>query len=59
MLDTYSIDLHDKQIDYLKEVVEEYQLNDIGKAIRCLINFSIESKEFKDNIFNEERCINC
>ena len=59
MLTTYSIDLHDKQVDYLKEVVKECQINDIGKAIRCLVNFSIESEDLKKIIFEEERCINC
>jgi len=59
MLDTYSIDLHDKQVDYLKEVVKEYQINDLGKVIRCLVNFSIESEDLKDIIFDKERCINC
>ena len=59
MLVTYSIDLHHKQVDYLKEVVKECQINDIGKAIRCLVNFSIESEYFKDIIFDVERCINC
>ena len=59
MLATYSIDLHDKQVDYLKEVVKEHQINDLGKAIRCLVNFSIESEDLKKIIFDEERCINC
>ena len=59
MLVTYSIDLHDKQVDYLKEVVKEHQINDIGKAIRCLINFSIESEKYEEDIFETERCVNC
>ena len=45
MLDTFQVDLHDIQIDYLNQMVKKHQLNDIGKAIRCLINYSIESEE--------------
>ena len=59
MLDTFQIDLHDIQIDYLNKMAKKYQLNDIGKAIRCLINHSIESEELEENIFENERCINC
>ena len=59
MLDTHQIDLHDIQINYLNQMVKKHQLNDIGKAIRCLINYSIESEELEVDIFENERCINC
>ena len=55
MIDTYQIDLHDIQIEYLNQVVEKHQLNDIGKAIRCLINYSIESYERESDIFKNKR----
>jgi hypothetical protein len=59
MLDTYQIDLHDKQVEYLNKMAEDHQLGDLGKAIRCLINYSIESKKYEEDIFDTERCINC
>ena len=59
MIDTYQIDLHDIQIEYLNQIVKKHQLNDIGKAIRCLINYSIESEKYEEEIFDTERCINC
>ena len=59
MLDTHQIDLHDIQLDYLNQIVKKHQLNDIGKAIRCLINHSINSEKLEDDIFDVERCINC
>ena len=59
MLDTYQIDLHDKQVEYLNKIVEDHQLGDLGKAIRCLINYSIESEKYEEEIFDTERCINC
>ena len=59
MLDTYQIDLHDEQVEYLKKMAEDHQLLDLGKAIRCLINFSIESEKYEEDIFEIERCVNC
>ena len=59
MLDTYQIDLHDKQVEYLKKMTEDHQLGDLGKAIRCLINYSIESEKYEEEIFENERCVNC
>ena len=40
-------------------MVEDHQLGDLGKAIRCLINYSIESEKYEEEIFDTERCINC
>ena len=59
MIDNYQIDIHDIQIEYLNQIVKKHQLNDIGKAIRCLINYSIESEKYEEEIFDTERCINC
>ena len=59
MLDTYQIDLHDKQVEYLNKVVKDHQLIDLGKAIRCLINHSINSEKLEEDIFETERCVNC
>ena len=59
MLDTYQVDLHDKQLEYLNKMADEHQLVDFGKAIRCLINYSMDSQELEGDIFEAERCINC
>ena len=59
MVDSYQIDLHDIQIDYLNQMVKKHQLNDIGKAIRCLINHSMNSEKLQEDIFEIERCVNC
>ena len=47
MIDTYQIGLHYIQIEYHNQIVKKHQLNDIGKAIRCLINHSIESEKYE------------
>ena len=59
MIDTYQIDLHDIQIEHLNQMVKKHQLNDIGKAIRCLINHSINTEKLQEDIFETERCVNC
>ena len=57
MLDTYQIDLHDKQVEYLNKIVKDHQLIDLGKAIRCLINYSIESEKYEEEIVFEETIV--
>ena len=42
MLESHQIDLHDIQVEYLNKINEKYQINDIGKTIRCLINYSLQ-----------------
>jgi hypothetical protein len=59
MLDTYQIDLHNEQLEYLNKIVESHQLIDLGKAIRCLINYSMVSEKYEEEIFDTERCVNC
>ena len=54
-----SIDLDISMIEYLQDVAQSHGLPDIGKAVRCLINFARENPDKRDEIFNEVRCIEC
>ena len=38
------VELKEFQLDYLKKIVERYDLADSGKAIRCLIDYAIEEE---------------
>ena len=44
---------------HLEEVAKKYKLPDIGKAVRCLVNYSRENPERSDEIFDEVRCVDC
>ncbi len=51
--------LTEGQREYLKDVAERFELEDEGKAIRCLINFIRESAELEEPAFSEIRCLDC
>ena len=55
----YEVELKSFQNEYLSEVAEKYDLPDIGKAIRCLIDYAIDSPDSEEEIFKFERCHSC
>jgi hypothetical protein len=46
-------------MQFMEQMVTEYQLPDVSKAIRCLINYARDAAEVRDDIFAEIRCLNC
>jgi hypothetical protein len=52
----HPIQLDAEMVEYLEEVAKTYNLPDIGKAIRCLINYVGENPDRRDEIFGEIRC---
>jgi hypothetical protein len=55
----YSIELESEKIAFLEQMVAAHGLTDIGKAIRCLINYARENPEHHEEIFAEVRCLDC
>jgi hypothetical protein len=53
------LDLESAKVQFLEEMVRKYSLADVGKAIRCLINYARENPERLDDIFAEIRCVDC
>jgi hypothetical protein len=53
------IELDSTMVAYLEEVSKKYSLPDIGKAVRCLINYARENPDRRDEIFDEVRCQGC
>jgi hypothetical protein len=56
---TRPIELDSAMVAHLEEVVQKYKLPDLGKAVRCLINYSRENPDRADEIFDEVRCVDC
>jgi hypothetical protein len=54
-----SIELDSAKVEFLEEVKTSYGLSDIGKAVRCLINYARENPEKRDEIFADVRCLEC
>lgn len=53
------IELESAKVEFLEEMVRKYSLADIGKAVRCLINYAHENPDRHDDIFGEIRCLDC
>jgi hypothetical protein len=54
-----TIELESAKLQFLDEMVAKYGLPDIGKAVRCLVNYARENPERLDEIFDEVRCADC
>jgi hypothetical protein len=54
-----AIELDSEMVAYLEDVAKKYDLPDIGKAVRCLVNYARENDGKRDEIFNEIRCTGC
>ena len=55
----HSIDLDSEMVAYLNDIVKAYALTDIGKAVRCLVNYARENETKRDEIFSDVRCMGC
>lgn len=55
----HPIDLEADKVRFLQEVVVKHGLPDIGKAVRCLINYARENPDKHREIFDDVRCLDC
>jgi hypothetical protein len=55
----YSIDLESEKVRFLEQMVSAHGLADVGKAVRCLINYARENPDKHEEIFGEIRCMEC
>ena len=53
------IELEAAKVEFLEEMVRKYSLGDIGKAVRCLVNYARETPDRHDDIFGQVRCLDC
>jgi hypothetical protein len=58
-VETRPIQLNSAMIEFLGAAAKEYGLGDIGKAIRCLVNYARENPDKNREIFDEVRCLDC
>jgi hypothetical protein len=55
----FPIELESDKIEFLQQMASSHGLPDVGKAVRCLINYARENPDKHEDIFNEIRCANC
>ena len=53
------IALETEKVEFLKQMTKTYGLEDIGKAVRCLVNYARENPDKLESIFAEVRCLDC
>jgi len=56
---SYQIELEAAKVQFLQDVAQRHGLPDVGKAVRCLINYARENPERHGEIFDEVRCQDC
>jgi hypothetical protein len=54
-----TVSLEAEKIAFLQQMTKAYHLSDIGKAVRCLINYARENPDKQNDIFSEVRCLDC
>jgi len=55
---SYSVELNNDQITWLKQMTEKYSIDDEGKALRIVLDFVQEEADL-DAVFEEVRCGHC
>ena len=55
----HKIPLELEKVEFLQTMAETYQLPDIGKAVRCLIDYARENPDQQAAIFGEVHCQDC
>jgi hypothetical protein len=56
---TYPIELEKDMMLFLEQMTTQYDLPDVSKAMRCLVNYAICVETARDEIFAEIRCTTC
>jgi hypothetical protein len=55
----HSIELSSAMVEFLQSAARQHGLPDVGKAVRCLVNYARENPEKGEEIFGDVRCIDC
>jgi hypothetical protein len=54
-----TVELEPAKVEFLQQMANTYGLPDIGKAVRCLIDFARDNADHQASIFGEVRCHDC
>jgi hypothetical protein len=56
---TYPIELEKDMMSFLEQMTTQYDLPDVSKTVRCLVNYARYVETARDDIFAEIRCDTC
>jgi len=54
-----TIDFKAGQREFLDDIARQHGLPDVGKAVRCLVNYAREHPEALADMFDDVRCLDC
>ena len=54
-----SIPLDSAKIEFLEAMVKSYELPNVGKAVRCLVDYARAHPEQQSSFFSKIRCYDC
>jgi len=57
--EAHTVQLKPAQVEFLEQMTRAHDLDDMSKAIRCLVDFAIQESEHQDDIFQTIRCLHC
>lgn len=55
----YSIELEKDMMEFVEQMTAKYNLPDVSKTMRCMVNYAREVETAQEDIFAEIRCLNC
>lgn len=55
----YTVEMEADMMTFMEQMVEKYDLPDVSKAMRCLVNYARGVESARDDIFEEIRCYHC
>ncbi len=55
----YSFELEKDMMVFIEEMTAKYNLPDVSKTMRCMVNYAREVETAQEDIFAEIRCLNC
>jgi hypothetical protein len=55
----YSLELEKDMMAFMEQMTAQYDLPDVSKTMRCLVNYARTEEAARDDIFSEIRCLNC
>ena len=56
VMQSREVQLKPEQAAYLDEAVQAFKLDDVGKAVRILINYARENPDKRNEIFGDIHC---
>ena len=56
---SYSFELEKEMMPFIEEMTAKYNLPDVSKTMRCLVNYAIQEEAAREDIFAEIRCLTC